>query len=161
VSQIDLKAFSLLAAFEPAEREALREVLEELHLDGGTVLFEEGEPGDGLLFVVEGGVRIQSSRDEEAVTLSPGASLGAFSLVVSGKRETGAETTSRSHILVLRRSAFRRFCETDPRAACRLLEAILGETARLSREALEVRARVGVSDVEPTRSDVDPRDSDD
>jgi len=175
VSQIDLKAFILLAEFEAAEREALGEVLDELHLDAGTVLFEEGDPGEGLLFVADGGVRVQSSRDEEAVTLSPGASLGAFSLVVSGRREAGAETTSRSHILVLRRSAFRRFRETDPRAACRLLEAILRETAGLSREALEVRAQVGVSavdraqpgveparvDVDPARSDVDPRYSDD
>ena len=133
----DLKAFSLLAELETAEREALCEVLEELHLEGGSVLFEEGESGEGLLFVAEGGVRVQSSREEEAVVLSPGASLGAFSLVVSGRREARAETTSRSHILVLRRSAFRRFRETDPRAACRLLEAILRETALLSREALE------------------------
>lgn len=163
MSQFDLKAFSLLAGLEAAEREALCEVLEELRLDAGTVLFEEGDPGEGLLFLSEGGVRVQSSRGEDAVTLSTGASLGAFSLVLSGRREARAETTSRSHILVLRRSAFRRFRETDPRAACRLLEAILRETAGLSREALEVRAQVGVprldgadSRVDRARPDVDP-----
>lgn len=140
MSQIDLKQFSLFAEFEAAELEALEEVLEDLHLDAGTLLFEEGERGEGLLLVAEGCVQVRSSRDEEAVMLPPGASLGAFSLVESGPREAEAETTSRSHILLLRRSAFGRLRETDPRAACRLLEAILRETAKLSREALEVRA---------------------
>ncbi len=54
-----------------------------------------------------------------------------------------AETTSRTQLLVLRRSAFRRFADAEPRAACRLLEAILRETARLGREAVAA-ARRGV-----------------
>lgn len=143
MTDLDLKAFTLLAELAPEEREAVAEVLEELQLDSGSVLFEEGEQGEGLLFVADGGVRVASSRDEQAVELGPGASLGAFSLVASGPREARAETTSRSRILVLRRSSFRRFSDAEPRAACRLLEAILRETARLSRAALDSRA-IGV-----------------
>jgi CRP-like cAMP-binding protein len=152
VRELDGKRFTLLAEFEPGEQDAIAEVLEELTLDAGTVLFEEGEPAEGLLFLAEGCVRVDSSRDPEVVELAPGASLGAFSLVASGAREARAETTSRARVLVLRRSAFRRFRETDPRAACRLLEAILAETARHSREALELPAQVGA----PVASDVDP-----
>ena len=137
MNDLDFKRFTLLADLEPPEREAVAEVLEELRLDAGTLLFEEGEQAEGLLFVAEGGVRVDSSRGAEPVELEPGASLGAFSLVASGPREARAETTSLSRILVLRRSAFRRFRESDPRAACRLLEAILRETARLSRDALD------------------------
>jgi CRP-like cAMP-binding protein len=136
VTPLDLKTFTLLAELPEAEREAVAEVLEELRLEPGVVLFEEGEQGEGMLFVAEGGVRVVSSRTGERVELTAGASLGAFSLVASGVREARAETTSHAHILVLRRSAFRRFTEEEPRAACRLLEAILRETARLSRTAL-------------------------
>lgn len=137
MNDLDLKRFTLLAELEPAELEAVAEVLEELRLDAGTLLFEEGEQAEGLLIVAEGGVRVDSSRGGAPADLEPGASLGAFSLVASGPREARAETTSLSRILVLRRSAFRRFRESDPRAACRLLEAILRETARLSRDALD------------------------
>jgi len=138
VGQRDLKAFTLLAELAGEEREALAEVLEELCLEPGTLLFDEGEPGEGLLFLAEGGIRVDSSRGEEPAELAPGSCLGAFSLVTSGPREARAETTSLSRILLLRRSAFRHFCETEPRVACRLLEAILCETARLSRAALEL-----------------------
>jgi CRP-like cAMP-binding protein len=146
---LDLKRFTLLAELEAEERETVGEVLEELCLEPGTVLFEEGEQGEGLLFLAEGGVRVDSSRGDDAVELAAGASLGAFSLVASGPREARAETTSRARILVLRRSAFRRFSEVQPRAACRLLEAILRETARLSRDALDSR----VLGVDPLRVD--------
>jgi hypothetical protein len=55
-----------------------------------------------------------------------------------------AETTSRTRLLVLRRSAYQRFAAAEPRGACRLLEAILRETASLGREALAEAARGGV-----------------
>jgi CRP-like cAMP-binding protein len=136
VSEHDLKRFTLLAELAEDERAAVAEELESLEVEAGTELFEEGEQGEGLLFVARGGVRVDSSRFAGGLDLGPGASLGAFSLVASGAREVHAETTSRSTLLVLRRSAFRRFADAHPRAACRLLEAILRETTRVGREAL-------------------------
>lgn len=140
MSGVDLKRFHLLAELEASEREAVADELEWLELAAGTVLFDEGEQSEGLLFVAEGGVRVESARAGEGVDLGPGAALGALSLAASGPREVRAETTSRSRILVLRRSAFRRFADAQPRAACRLLEAILRDTARLGREALAFAA---------------------
>jgi CRP-like cAMP-binding protein len=150
VSDLDLKRLTLLAELEEVERQAVAEELEPLDLEAGTLLFEEGEQGEGLLFIVEGGVRVESFRTQRDAELGPGAALGAFSLVASGPREVRAETTSRTRILVLRRSSFRRFANAEPRAACRLLEAILRETSRLGREAL-VSATAG--DVDPVRRD--------
>lgn len=147
VEDLDLKRFTLLSELEEPEREAVAEELEEVVLEAGTLVFDEGEQGEGLLFVAEGGVRVESSRATQPAELGPGASLGAFSLVTSGPREARAETTSRSRLLVLRRSAFRRLAGAEPRAACRLLEAILRETARLGREALDDEAGLGVDRV--------------
>jgi CRP/FNR family cyclic AMP-dependent transcriptional regulator len=148
--EIDLKRFTLLADLAEDEREKLAEELEELRLEEGTVLFDEGDPGEGLLFVAEGGLRVQSSRTPDSAALGPGASLGALALVVTGPREARAEATSRSRLLVLPRSAFRRFADAEPRAACRLLEAILRDTARLGREALD---SVGPGAVDRVRAD--------
>jgi len=136
----DLGAFPLFAELGEEERAALADALEELVLEPGTVVVEEGESGEGLLLVAEGGIRIGCSRDGEQDELGPGASLGAFSLVSNGPREVCAETTSRTRILVLRRSAFRRLTQREPRAACGLLEALLRETARISRAAVSAVA---------------------
>lgn len=140
---MDLKRFTLLAELEEEEREAVAEELESVTLGPGTELFAEGEQGEGLYFVAEGRVRIASGQADGAeVELGPGAALGAFALVTSGPREVRAETLSQARVLVLRRSAFRRFADAEPRAACRLLEAILRDTARAGREALQLASPV-------------------
>ncbi len=83
---LDLKRLTLLAELEASEQEAIAEELEILDLDAGVELFAEGEQGDGLYFVVAGGVRVESARADHAVEFSVGSSLGAFSLVASGPR---------------------------------------------------------------------------
>ena len=149
VAADDLKRFSLLSELSEEDREILGEELEGLEVEAGTELYDEGEQGDGLYFVAEGEVRVESTHTGASAVFGPGSSMGAFSLVASGPRETRAAASQRSHLLVLRRSAFRRFAEAEPRAACRLLEAILRETARLGREVL-VGAQAGV---DPRRGD--------
>lgn len=146
---LDLKRFTLLSELEETEREAVAEELEQITLDGGRIVFEEGEQGEGLLFVAEGEVRVTSTKAPSDAVFGVGASLGAFSLVASGTREARVETVSRSRLLVLRRSAFRRFADAEPRAACRLLEAILRETARLGREALVAAEGLAVDPMAP------------
>ena len=136
MSERDLKRLQLLAELHDEDREVIAARLEPLSLEAGSVVFDEGEPGEGALFLVEGEIRLGSSRTPGTSLLGPGSALGALALATAGPREARAETTSRCELLVLRRSAFRRFCDDEPRAACRLLEAILRETTRLGRAAL-------------------------
>lgn len=55
--------------------------------EAGTVLFEEGDPGDGVSTVVEGSVEILKG-NRVLGTLGPGATLGEVSLFVDGSRRT-------------------------------------------------------------------------
>jgi NTE family protein len=128
-----LDAFPLLARLESAEREALAEVLEALEVDAGTLLFDEGDPAVGLVLVAEGRVRVACRHTGEQAELGPGASLGAFSLAVQGVREARAETASRSRLLLLRRDAYESLAADAPRAACRLMEGVVADTAQLLR----------------------------
>ncbi len=147
MSSADLKRFQLLAELEEEERDRIAAVLETVELAEGVELFAAGEPSDGLYFVAEGGVRVESGRAGDSVLeLGPGAALGALSLVTSGPREARAETLSPTRVLVLRRSAFRRFADAEPRAACSLMEAILRDTARIGRETI---ALARTADVDP------------
>ncbi len=146
---LDLKRFSLLSELSEEDREIIGEELEGLEVEAGAELYDEGEQGDGLYFVAEGEVRVESTHTGASAVFGPGSAMGAFSLVASGSRETRASASQRSRLLVLHRSTFRRIAEAEPSAACRLLEAILRETARLGREVL-----VGAqADIDPRRGD--------
>jgi CRP-like cAMP-binding protein len=133
----ELSRFALLAAFTPADREALAAALEPLELEAGRRLFEAGDHADGLLLVTDGRVALSSESLGARGEFGPGDALGANALVSDGLRATRAETLSRTRVLRLGREAFRRFADAQPRAACRLLEALLREQVRVSREALE------------------------
>ena len=136
VSDPDLKRLQLLTELAAEERSALAAHLEPARLAPGSVLFDEGEPGEGAVFVRSGLLSLTSSRTPEGVEIGPGSALGALSLVDSGPREVRATAVRDTEVYVLRRSAFRRFRDDEPRAACRLLEAILCESSRLGRAAL-------------------------
>jgi CRP-like cAMP-binding protein len=133
----DLLRFPLLAAFGDAERDALARALESLELEPGARVFDVGEPADGLLLVADGRVALASEPYGAEGEFGPGDALGANSLVGDGVRAARAETLSRTRLFRLGRDAFRSFADAQPRAACRLLEALLREQARVTREALE------------------------
>jgi len=137
VSGADLARFPLLAALADAEREALARVLEPLELEAGACLFDAGDPSDGLLLVADGRVALSSESHAAHGEFGPGESLGANSLVSEGRRAARAETLSRTRVLRLGRDAFRGFADAQPRAACRLLEALLREQSRVTHEALQ------------------------
>ncbi|HEY8156870.1 MAG TPA: cyclic nucleotide-binding domain-containing protein [Myxococcota bacterium] len=131
----DLARFPLLAALADAEREALARVLESLEFEAGARLFDAGDPADGLLLVADGRIALSSEAHAARGEFGPGETFGAISLVSEGRRAARAETLSRSRVLRLGRDAFRRFSDAQPRAACRVLEALLREQSRITHEA--------------------------
>ena len=133
----ELERFPLLAALEGPEREALARVLESLELEAGACLFEAGDPADGLLLVADGRVALSSEPHAARGEFGPGDTLGANALVAEGLRAARAETLSRARVLRLGRAAFRRFADAQPRAACRLLEALLREQMCITQEAMQ------------------------
>ena len=136
MSAFDAKRIALLAELDEDACDAVAAELESVELEAGAELFAEGAPGDGLYLLASGGLRVSSARAGASFEIGAGAALGALALVAGGPREVRAETTSRSRLLLLRRSAFRRIAAEHPHAACRLLEAILRDAVRAGREAL-------------------------
>ena len=137
MSGADLARFPLLAGLGDAEREALAGVLEPIELEAGARLFDAGDLADGLLLVADGRIALSSESHAAHGEFGPGESFGANSLVGEGRRAARAETLSRSRLLRLGRDAFRSFADAQPRAACRLLEALLREQSRITHEAVQ------------------------
>jgi len=138
VSAPALEGFALLAGLDPEERARIAAELDCLELGPGYRVCGEGDEGEGLLFVAEGRVRVASAAGGAvlAAELGPGATLGGLSLIAPGARRVSVETLSRSRLFLLRRSAYQRLVASAPRAACRLLEALLRESAGLEGELL-------------------------
>lgn len=132
----DLKGFALLDELSEEERDLLAEELEEEDVIAGRALFEEGSEGDGMVFVLEGALSLESREQGDLGRIGAGATLGALSLVVPGRRELTALVAEPARVAWLGRTAFRRLMSDAPGLAGRLLESILRGVASDLREAL-------------------------
>ena len=105
----------------------------------GTVIFQEGDPGDSLYIVIEGSVRIvvSSAKGEEATValLGPGECVGDLALLDGRPRSASAIAAERSRALVVTREEFSRWLTQRPKAALALLET-LSLRVRRTDEAL-------------------------
>ena len=105
----------------------------------GTAIFHEGDPGDALHIVIEGGVRIvvASPKGEEATValLGPGECVGELALLDGKPRSASAIASGNTKTLVVRRDEFTRWLSERPKAAFALLET-LSLRVRRTDEAL-------------------------
>ncbi|MFC2173639.1 cyclic nucleotide-binding domain-containing protein [Acidobacteriota bacterium] len=97
-----LLEFPALADFTKKEREFLHSISRSLSFSAGTVIFKEGDPGDGLYFIVSGLVTIfrelPENQKQILTTFSSGSYFGEMSIIdnkpraASAKAETHVET---------------------------------------------------------------------
>ncbi len=132
----DLKSVVLFRELSDEELECLAEILEDEDVAAGRVLFEEGSEGEGLVVVLEGTVELESREHGSLARLSEGATLGGLSLVTPGRREATALAAEACSVAWLERGSFRRLVDDEPRLACKLVEALLRDTAGDLREGL-------------------------
>jgi CRP-like cAMP-binding protein len=100
---------------------------EQVQLEDGEVLFEEGERADSGYVVVAGAIQLQSSRDrtdEDILIARPGALIGETALVVDTARPATAIAIESTAVLKIARSTFLRVLEGEPRAADALRKVI-------------------------------------
>ena len=133
----DLKRFELLTELGETDREVLAQELVVREIESGTRLFERGDPAHSLLLITEGSVKIQREEGGEIAELKAGSCIGALALAGGALRETRAETAERTRVFELPRQGFERLVVSEPRIACRLLQAILRDQLALLFEAAQ------------------------
>lgn len=133
----DAKIFSPFSDLTAEELELVASLLEERELAAGEVVQNEGDEADGLLLLAEGRLTLSSTRAGELGCLEPGRHLGELSLAALGRREVKLIASEPSRLLIFPRSAFLRLSEDAPRAATRILEAILRDLAATVRGGLD------------------------
>ena len=97
----------------------LKIVFEKRHAKGATV-FKEGEAGDALFLVVEGGVEVHKET-HHLTTVGPGGHFGEVAFMDGRPRSATVTTTDATTLLSIRRDDFRALARTDPVIASKLL----------------------------------------
>jgi CRP-like cAMP-binding protein len=91
-----------------------------LAFPAGSVVFEEGTPGDSLCVVLSGEVRIfarQDGREVEVSRVGTGESFGELSLLLGRTHSKTAQAVEDTELLVIPRESFRELLATNEELA--------------------------------------------
>ena len=102
----------------------------------GQVVCIAGDPGDTLIVVVSGHIKISvRSADGAELTLTvvgPGVTVGEVSVADGGPRSANIETVTESELLFIPRAVVQALCARVPAAAQALTSAIAADLRRLT-----------------------------
>ena len=131
------KEFPLFSNFTQVELEEISRYMDYKVYPKGEILFEEGDPGDKIFFLVKGRVglyRPDPFGNEVKVAVSEeGTPLGELSFFSSKFHSSKGVALKETHALVLSRDDYEKLKQEDPQLAIKLLEAL----ARVIAERLK------------------------
>jgi CRP/FNR family cyclic AMP-dependent transcriptional regulator len=118
----------IFAALSDEEAASLMQMARKINHPARHVVFQEGEPGDHLLVVMQGRVKVSliSPDGKEAILsiLEPGDVFGEMALLDGEPRSASVTTMENCVFLVLWRRDFLPFLERNPQVALKLLAAL-------------------------------------
>lgn len=107
------------------------------------VLFQKGDPGDGLFGVRRGQIRIETGASVggrlKLNFMGPGELFGEVAVLDGQHRTADATAGEPSELFILRREDFLGFLEREPKVAVRLIE-LLSQRIRWQSERMEESA---------------------
>jgi CRP-like cAMP-binding protein len=122
------KEFPLFSSFTEKELEEISRYLEYRVFPKGEVLFEEGDPGDKIFFLVRGRVglyRPDPFGNEVKVAVSEeGTPLGELSFFSSKLHSSKGVALKETHALVLSKDDYEKLKQEDPMLAVKLVEVL-------------------------------------
>jgi len=131
-----LRETDLFRALPPAEIENVIASSRLRSFRRGQVVCTAGDPGDTLIVVVSGQVKIGvRSADGTELTLTvvgPGATIGEVGIADGGPRSADVETAAASQLLFIPRETVQVVCSRVPAAAQALTSAIAAALRRLT-----------------------------
>ncbi|MDH5379134.1 MAG: cyclic nucleotide-binding domain-containing protein [Gammaproteobacteria bacterium] len=112
----------------PVELEFVSRTMKIVELKKGEMLFQEGDPGSYVCFVMEGALEIikHDSFGDEAViaTLVQGNSIGEMCLIDGKPRSASTRAVVNSKLLLLSKNIFDRILKAEPSVGVGLLKGL-------------------------------------
>lgn len=120
----------LLSGCTPAEIGLIEKIVDEVDVEPGRVLAQEGRHG-GEFFIVVSGTATAARNGQTLATFGPGAFFGEMSLLDGRPRSATVTAQTSMHILVLDPRAFLQLVEKTPTVARAMLRELAGRIRSL------------------------------
>lgn len=121
----DLRDIWLFSACSASQLKTIRKAVEEIEVDAGRVLCEEGSVGREFFFIREGSAVVKR-KGRKVATLGPGAYFGELSLLDRMPRSATVVSETPMRLLVLDQRRFGGLLDDMPALAHKLLVAMSG-----------------------------------
>lgn len=135
-----LRTLALVRHLPEAKLEEFARVLDVLAAPAGTLIFEEGDPGDALFLLAEGQVRIEKRVEaggvKELALLSSGDVFGEMALIERAPRSARAVAHTDATLFVLSRAAIERWLEREPQTTVGFIAELLRVLSHRLRRAV-------------------------
>jgi CRP-like cAMP-binding protein len=129
-----LQKVDLLSAARTEDLSHLASIAEEVLYPEGAMIFEEGQPADGLYVIIRGHVALLKDGDE-IVRLGEEEALGAWSLFEAEPPVTSAKATRESLLLRVDRQDFYDLLLDYPEMGESILKALVRRFRKLVKAA--------------------------
>ncbi|WP_417708764.1 Crp/Fnr family transcriptional regulator [Roseibium aggregatum] len=108
----------------------------------GDAIFEMGTPGQSMMAIAEGSVRITmptpSARDVTLSELHPGDIFGEIALLDGGERSANVRALTNCKLVVLERRSLLEVLNRDPALSIRLIELLCKRVRRSDERMMEI-----------------------
>lgn len=123
-----LRELPFFDSFDDADIQAFAPYLSLRQVEEGNVLFNEGDMGSYLFFIVEGVMEIiltaENRQQKVVATYGPGASIGEMALIDEYERSAAVRATTACEILILTKSKFDILQDDNPRVAMKIMKGL-------------------------------------
>lgn len=134
-----------LDALTPRDLEALRALGRQRRHRAGEVLFREGDPGDAVLVVLSGRVKLhgvtETGREAVLGVREPGDLIGEMSAIDGAPRSATATAFEPVEVLAVPPSAFTAFLARTPGVAVVVLRTVMARLRDADRKRVEFVAQ--------------------
>lgn len=123
-----LKKIPLFAALPDSDLERICEIVEEIDLPAGQLLFAEGSNGDRAFVIKEGQLQILKSSGDREVLLAvrkSGEVIGELALIENAPRMASVRAQTDAQLLSIPQVQFEKLLNTSPSASRALLATVL------------------------------------
>ena len=132
----------LLQHLNEAEADRLLKYSRVIHLPTNKLVFRQGDPGENMMAVLDGCIKISSrSLEGKEITLNlinSGEIFGELAMLTRTERSADATTLKATGLLVIERREFIPLLERNPRLSITLLETVCHRLRKTSEQVEEM-----------------------
>ena len=123
-----LKKIAIFSQLSPDELDRMADQMHLLRASKGNVIFNEGDPGDFVCFVVDGILEViktaADGTERSIAKLIAGCSIGEMAVVGSFPRSATVRSRSAATLLTLQRDRLDKICRERPQIGVKIYKAL-------------------------------------